>query len=209
MRIRLAKLSDSRAIAEIHYFSRKNLSGGFFSKTSILFLRQYYRILLNDPYMVIVCVEDNSRRICGFVSASLDSARQHENIRKNKVALAIALLPSMLKNPGLILDAISRFRSLKQDSNVKFITSSGARGEFWAWDIRLKISVWAVLLYKSHLQILSILGVEKMYFEVDSDNDKILNYHKKNGAYLYDQFSMSDGRVRLLMYYDLVNKNIR
>lgn len=206
MRIRLAKPSDSNAIAEIHYLSRRTISDGFFSKTSRLFLRKYYRILLDDPCMVVVCVEDKFRTICGFVSASLDSGRQQENIRNNKFSIAISLLPSFIKNPSLALDAISRFRSLKSGSNMKFISSSGARGEFWAWDVRIKSSVWAVLLYESHLQLLYTLGVEKMYFEVDSNNDKILKFHKRNGAYLSDELTLADGRLRLLMYYELAQK---
>jgi hypothetical protein len=49
MRIRIAKLSDSKEIAEIHFASRDKLAKGFFSQVSKLFLLQYYKVVLNDP----------------------------------------------------------------------------------------------------------------------------------------------------------------
>ena len=54
MRIRLVKLSDANQIALIHYKARAKLSQGFFSRVSKTFLVQYYKVILNDPNLMLV-----------------------------------------------------------------------------------------------------------------------------------------------------------
>ena len=33
-------------------------------------MKQYYSIILDNPYSVVVCVEDENRKICGFASGT-------------------------------------------------------------------------------------------------------------------------------------------
>ncbi len=206
MKIRLAKPCDCRSISEIHYFSRDKLSNGFFASAPKSFLYQYYSILLNDPNSIILCVQDEGNRICGFVSATLDARLQFVNLKRFRFRLTLSLLPSLLIKPLLLRDAIIRFRSTQNKSLPQFISSSGPRGEFWVWDSRLKNSVWAVLLYQSHLHLLATIGVERLQFEVDISNLKILKFHEGNGAMLINKLQVNDGRERLLMCYNLFEK---
>jgi hypothetical protein len=206
MKIRLAKPCDWRSISEIHYYSRDKLSTGFFANAPKSFLNQYYRILLNDPNSVILCAKDESNRICGFVSATLDARLHFLNLKKFRFRLALSLLPIILIKPILLLDAFVRFRSSQNESLPQFISFSGPRGEFWVWDSRVKNSVWAVLLYQTHLRLLATLGIDKLQFEVDLDNPKILKFHESNGARLIGKLQINDSRERLLMCYDLDEK---
>tara|TARA_S200000501_G_C20817622_1_gene741330 strand:+ start:860 stop:1498 length:639 start_codon:yes stop_codon:yes gene_type:complete len=204
-RIRIAKKSDFREIANIHYLSRESLNSGFFSLATRRFIYLYYKIMLDDPNFVVLCVEDETSKINGFVSASLDAKKQFKNLSNHKFSLGFSLIPLLFFRPHLLFEAIKRYKSSLGKSNERFVNIDGVRGEFWVWDIRKKNSVWAVILYNSHLNLLSLLGIEKMNFEVDKKNRKILKFHKNNGAKILDNYSLPDGRERLLMCYYLKN----
>jgi len=209
LRIRLAKPSDSSAIAELHYLSRDKLSKGFFSKVSKFFLVQYYKILLDDPNSVVVCAEEFDGVIYGFASGTLDAEKQFSNMGKHKMRFFLALLPSILMNPKILLDAISRYLSTHGKGSEKYVSVSGARTEFWVWDPRNNKSIWAGVLNNSHLHLLFILGVKGVHFEVDENNQAVVKFSELNGASMVDRIVLSDGRVRLIMHYDLVKKFAR
>ena len=130
MKFRIAKVSDYKEIAELHYNVRDRYSRGFFSKMGKLFLNQYYKIILNDPNEVVLCAVDNSGDICGFTSGTLNVEDQFANLRKNSFYLLIASIPSVILNPKLILEIWERYKFSKGKSKEKFVTASGARGEF-------------------------------------------------------------------------------
>ncbi len=209
MRIRVAKPSDSKAIAALHFASRGKLAKGFFTQVSKLFLVYYYKALLDDPNSVVVCAEESDGVICGFASGTLDAAKQFSNMSRYKIRFALALLPSIVMNPKIILDAFSRYLSIHGKGREKYVSVSGARTEFWVWDASNKKSMWAGVLNNSHLHLLFILGVKSVHFEVDSDNDTVVRYSERNGAILVDQIELKDGRTRLIMQYDLVKKFAR
>jgi len=203
MRFRLAKLSDINEIVTLHYNVRDTYSVGFFSQMKKSFLKQYYKILLNDPNEVILCAVDDSDIICGFVSANLDVEEQFSNLRKHKISLAIAAVPSFLLNPRLIVEVWKRYQSTDKKSKKKFVTATGARGEYWVWNPENKESIWSTFLNNKHLEILYVLGVNNLSFEVDSVNNKVLVFSKMNGAVEVDKITLEDGRERILMNYDL------
>ena len=203
MKIRVAEKKDYISIAKIHYFSRELLGSGFFSLTNKFFLRKYYKILLQDQDFVVMCVEDKEKRIIGFVSASLDAQKQFKTLSKHKFSLGLTLIPSILLRPTFLFDILRRYRSSIGKNKERFVNVKGARGEFWVWDVRYKNPLWAIKLYQSHLRFLQKLGLEKMFFEVDIENKKILSFHQKNGAKTNEKYLLPDGRERIIMYYDL------
>ena len=209
VRIRVAKPSDSKAIAALHFAARAKLAKGFFSQVSKLFLVHYYKVVLDDPNSVVVCAEESDGVICGFASGTLDVAKQFSNMGRHKFRFALALLPSIVMNPKIILEAFSRYLSTQGKGNEKYVSVAGARTEFWVWDSSNKNSIWSGVLNNAHLHLLLILGVKSVHFEVDADNDAVVKYSKRNGAVLLDQFKLKDGRIRLLMQYDLVKKFAR
>lgn len=209
MRIRVAKTSDCKAIAALHFASREKLAKGFFSQVSKFFLEHYYKVVLDDPNSVVVCAEESDGVICGFASGTLDAAKQFSNLGRHKIRFVLALLPSIVMNPKIIFDAFSRYLSTQGKGSEKYVSVSGARTEFWVWDASNKKSMWAGVLNNSHLHLLLILGVKSVHFEVDADNDAVVRYSERNGAVLVDRIEMKDGRVRLIMRYDLVKKFAR
>jgi hypothetical protein len=206
MRLRIAKPSDSRAIAGIHFASRDKFGLGFFAQVSKLFLVHYYRVVLDDPNSVVVCAEEDDGTICGFASATLDANMQFANIRKHKVRLGLALLPSIMMKPRVLLDALSRYRSTKANGDSKFVSVSGVRGEYWVWSARGNNAIWAGVLNNTHLHVLKILGAKNLRFEVDANNLSVVRFSERNGAELLSRVVLSDGRERLIMNYDLEKK---
>ena len=57
IKYRLAKPSDAIQIAEVHYHVRDEYGEGFFAHVNKDFLKQYYKVILNDPYQIVVCAE--------------------------------------------------------------------------------------------------------------------------------------------------------
>jgi hypothetical protein len=209
VRIRLAKPSDCKAIAALHFASREKLAKGFFSQVSKIFLVHYYKVALDDPNSVVVCAEESDGVICGFASGTLDAAKHFSNMGRHKIRFALALLPSIVMNPKIIWDAFSRYLSTQGKGSEKYVSVSGARTEFWVWDASNNKSIWAGVLNNSHLHLLLILGVKSVHFEVDADNDAVVRYSERNGAILVDRIELKDGRIRLIMQYDLVKKFAR
>jgi hypothetical protein len=201
--MRLAKPSDAASIAQIHYGSSKQLSTGFFSIAGKFFLKQYYSIILDNPYSVVVCVEDENRRICGFASGTLDASAHFANLKNNRIRLGLALLPSIVQKPRILVEALSRYRSTELESEGQFVITSGARGEFWVWDAASKDTVWAGVLNDAHLRIFRSLGVKTLRFEVDAENPDVVAYSLKNGAVVIDTIALADGRTRYIMEYNL------
>ena len=46
---RLAKPSDAKQIAYVHYHIRDKYDQGFFAQVNYAFLKQYYKVVLIDP----------------------------------------------------------------------------------------------------------------------------------------------------------------
>lgn len=72
IRYRLAKPSDAKQIAAIHYGIREQYDVGIFARLGKPFLRRYYSIMLNDPWEVVVCAE---KRDASWASAVIRSTQ--------------------------------------------------------------------------------------------------------------------------------------
>ena len=120
----------------------------------------------------------------------------------------IASIPSVILNPKLILEIWERYKFSKGKSKKKFVTESGARGEFWVWRSDNKHSIWSPILNEKQLQILYVLGVKNYGIEVDVENDKILSFSKKHGADEVDMIISDGGRQRVLLNYEIKNRYI-
>lgn len=201
IRYRIAKPSDAKQIANVHYSVREHYDVGIFSKLGKPFLRCYYRIVLNDPYEVVVCAE-SEQGIVGFSSYTLDAKHQLGIFRHHRIRLAISALPTIICKPSIIKALWQRYRATGEDTNIKFTTTAGARGEYWAWDARHKDAIAAVELDAVARNILFDLGVADIFFEVDAVNKSVLKIHKLNKAETLGTITLPDGRERVLMKYN-------
>lgn len=209
IRFRLAKPSDAKQIAYVHYHIRDKYDQGFFAQVNYAFLKQYYKVVLNDPCEVVVCAEDENQKIVGFSSGSLNTERQFKRLRKQKINFLIPLLTSALTKPKLIMKALDRFKSTKGESSNQYVSSKGARIEYWGWLPGRDDSDQSIIMQDILFYTMKILGAEKVFFEVDKINKRIFKFHKINGAEEIQTFMMPDGRERVELVYDLNNYNFK
>lgn len=209
IKFRLAKPSDAKQIAYVHYHIRDKYDQGFFAQVNYAFLKQYYKVVLNDPCEVVICAEDENQKIVGFSSGSLDSERQFKMKRKKKFSFVFPLLTSALTKPKLIKSALDRFKSTNGDSVNEYVTSKGARVEYWGWLPGRDDSDQSVVMQDILFYTMKMLGAEKLFFEVDKVNKRIFKFHKVNGAEEVKSFVMPDGRERVELVYDMNNYNFK
>lgn len=205
IKYRLAKPRDCKAIVELHYSIRETYSVGIFAQLNRFFLKQYYLIILNDPNSVIVCAEDENGIIQGFCSSTLDVEAQFANIKRHRIRLGLAAITSVIEKPLLLKHLIARYMVIKNNTQTRIISTKGARSEYWVWRASNKDSGSSVEMYFSLFIILKALGVKELFGEVDKVNKRVLKFQLANGGRITDEFTLPDGRERVVIRYDLEN----
>ena len=199
IRFRIAKPSDAKQIANCHWHVRDRYTQGIFLSLGEGFLRTYYKIILDDPWEVVVCAEGSDGKIIGFSSSTIDGRAQANNLRKHKVRLGIAAAKAIIFHPRLFKEVWMRYKSLKKDNEgPKFVTVDGVRGEYWCWR-KDDDSLLSVELDHAKGHVLYDLGYRESYFEVDKFNKQVYKFHLKvNKAEPVEEITLPDGRVRVL-----------
>ncbi len=164
------------------------------------FLKAYYKVVLNDPWEVVVCAVNESGEIIGFNSTNMNAKERFKNIRRHRVSLGWAALTAVLCHPSLIRGLWQRYRSLDDNyKGVKFVNTDGARGGYWCWHQDYP-SINAFKLRQIKDDVLKDLGLKEYFFEVDKFNDFVYNYQiKVSKAEPLEEITLPDGRVRVLM----------
>ena len=199
---RLAKPCDAKQIANVHYHVRDEYGEGFFAHVNKSFLKQYYKVILDDPCQIVVCAELDGK-ILGFSSGSLDVTKEFKAFRRNKWRFVWPLFTTALGRPSIIKDAIDRFRSTCPNSGKKFVSDHGARNEFWAWLPGREDSYMSIYTQELMLYVMKILGVKEVFGEMDTVNEKVVRMQTRNGNKVLDTYTMPDGRERLSVVMDL------
>jgi len=200
IRFRIAKPSDAKQIANCHWHVRDRYSQGIFLSLGEGFLRTYYKIILDDPWEVVVCAENEEGKIVGFSSATIDGRAQAENLRKHKIRLGLAAAKAIILHPRLFKEVWLRYKSLKKDNNgPQFVTVDGVRGEYWCWRKDEEAGEKAVELDWAKARILYQLGYKEIFFEVDKSNKAVYKFHLRiNKAEPVEEITLPDGRMRVL-----------
>lgn len=199
IRYRLAKPSDAKEIADVHWHVRDRYTQGIFLSLGKGFLESYYKIILDDPWEVVVCAVNEDGKILGFSSTTMDAREQAGRLKKRKIRLALSALRNMLLKPSLFKEVWMRYRSLDNKSSQSFIHTEGARGEYWCW-LKSEDSLKSIELSEVQNKVLYELGLREKYFEVDKFNKSVYKFHLKvNKAEPIEEITLPDGRVRVLM----------
>lgn len=209
IQFRLAKPSDAKQIAYVHYHIRDKYDVGFGAHVNHSFLTQYYKAALNDPYQIVVCAEDENKKIVGFSSGTLDTEQLFRSLRKNRLKFVIPLICSAFSNPKVIKMAFDRYRATKGKKNLEYVPSKGSRVEYWGWLPGRKDSDQSIIMQDILYYTMKMCGIDKINFEVDKVNKKIYKFHKINGAIETKSFITPDGRERVELYYDMNNYNFK
>ena len=201
IRFRIAKPSDAKQIASCHWHVRDRYSQGIFLSLGERFLRTYYKVVLNDPWEVVVCAEREDGKIVGFGSMTLDAASQSANLRKHRISLGIAALYSIILKPCLFKEVWLRYKSLKGGEGPRFVHTSGVRGEYWCW-MKEEDSLLSIDMDNAKSHIVYDLGYRECFFEVDKFNTHVYKYHLKR-AEPVEEITLPDGRERVLFRIEL------
>ena len=198
IKFRLAKPSDAKQIAHCHWHVRDRYSEGIFLSLGEGFLRTLYRILLDDPWEVVVCAEKNGK-IIGFSNATLNGRAQAENYKRHRLRLGMAAAKAVLLHPHLFKELWLRYKSLSGDDKQRFVHTEGARGEYWCWLKEEEDSLMSVDLDNAKGNIMYALGCRECFFEVDKFNKQVYKYHLRiNKAEPIEEITLPDGRERVL-----------
>jgi hypothetical protein len=206
IRYRLAKPSDAKEIAALHWHVRDKYSQGIFLSLGQRFLTEIYKILLNDAWEVVVCAVNENGKIIGFASTSLNIGHQFAQMKKHRLRLGFFALRGVLFKPSLAKGLWERYKSLGEHGHVSFVHTEGVRGEYWCWQ-KDDESLKSIEMSNVKNNILYDLGVREMFFEVDKFNKAVYKYHLKvNKAEPIEEINLPDGRIRVLMRKVLVKK---
>ncbi len=200
IRYRLAKPSDAKEIADLQWHVRDRYDKGISLALGKRFLTAYYKVVLNDPWEVVVCAVNDNDEMLGFASTSMDAKKRFSNIRKHRIALGWAALQAVILHPSLLKGLWQRYRSLDNSNDgQKFVNTEGARGGYWCWS-KSDDSLKSVEMSKIKNNILKELGVKELFFEVDKFNKAVYKFHLKvNKAEPLEEITLPDGRERVLM----------
>lgn len=199
VRFRIAKPRDARQIAYCHWHVRDRYTQGIFLSLGERFLRTYYRIILDDPYEVVVCAEKDGK-IIGFSSATLDAASQARTLKKHKMSLGLSALGAIICKPSLLKAVWQRYRSLSNDKNApSFVHTEGVRGEYWCWLKEYEDGFKSVEVGKAKENIIYDLGYKELFFEVDKFNKRVFKFYTKiEKSEPIEEITLPDGRERVL-----------
>ena len=203
IRYRLAKVSDVKNIANLHWKSSKRQPSSFMFKLGYFFLVRYYKCILNEKQSVVLCAEDEEGNLLGFVSGSIDASERTNTLRANKISLLLAAVPQIIINPALIKDIFSRYYSGSVEAGGGYIVQEGPHEDFWAWEENYKSGNESILLHLAWLKMMNVLSVSHVRGEVDDENTLILKIHKFLGAKILKEYTTPDHRKRYVFEYDL------
>ena len=202
--IRPADPRDAESLARLHFTCSHAQPGGFMHRLGPRFFLAYYRILLREPTTVILVADAGRDGVLGFVSATLDSKRQLEAIRRRRLGLLVAAIPALIRTPGLLWDVYLRNRSLSPGAMGEgFGISSGARIAYWGWLPTHPSHGQATLLIREVLRTLASLGASTVRLETDRVNRKVEVMHRLLGARVVESLVTRDGRERIVFEYAL------
>lgn len=197
IRYRLAKPSDAKEIANVHWHVRDRYDKGIFLSLGKGFLEAYYKVTLNDPWEMVICAVNEAGEIVGFISTSLNAKEKYRNIRGHRLSLGCAAAKAIILNPKLLRAVWSRYSSLSKKSD-SFIKVDGVRVGYWCW-LKKDDSYKSVELSQLNGKVLRSLGVKEIYFEVDKFNKAVYKYNLKIAkAEPIEEINLPDGRVRVL-----------
>lgn len=199
IKFRLAKPSDAKQVADCHWHVRDRYTQGIFLSLGKHFLRTYYRIILDDPYEVVVCAE-KAGKIIGFSSATLDAASQARSLKRHVVKLGISAIGAIICKPSLLKAVWQRYRSLSNAETAPcFVHTEGVRGEYWCWLKEYEDGFKSIEIGRAKENIIYDLGYKELFFEVDKFNKRVYRFYTKiEKTEPLEEIILPDGRERVL-----------
>lgn len=199
MKLRIAKSSDYKTLAEIHLECGKMQVGGFMHKLGLSFLKTYYKILLNEKNSIVVIAENEKGYGLGFHSGTMKAEEHFESLRKNKIKLGLSLIPSMIKDPRIIKSILLRNKFINNSKEESYGVTLGPRAEYWAWRPGSTNPAASMILRQTWTKTIFALGVKSFKLEVDLANTDVEKYCKAFSCSVIHEVNLPDGRKRAIL----------
>jgi hypothetical protein len=203
MRYRITKPNDCGEVARLVLVCEADQQEKNFTfQLGFPFLKQYYRLALEEKNAVAICGLGDDDRIIGFVMGTLDAAESLRTFRRHPVRLGCAALRGILGKPFLLPGLIARFRSASSaGSGSEYVVSSGARCTYWGVLPEGRPHLGGVRILEKWLELMRLIGAREIRLEVDKEHPTSHKCHQLLGAKVIKEFSTPDGRSRLIMEY--------
>lgn len=207
MIIRLAKQTDIKVLADIHLECGKVQTNGFMHTLGVLFLRTYYYLLLKEKHSVLLIAENEKGYGLGFHSGTTKAEEHLLNLKKNKLILAISLIPTILFKPLIIKEIKLRNKYVSSTTNKNsYGVKNGPRAEYWAWRPSNVNSSGAIVLRTAWSNVMYDLGCKSFKLEVDLSNTDIRKYSKAFSCTVLEEKTLPDGRKRVIMEQKIIKR---
>jgi hypothetical protein len=204
VRLRTAKTADAADLAEVYWCTASKLPEHFLPTLGRAFLECYHRILLAERHSLVMCLEDQSGKVVGFVSGTAAMEEHVAALSRNRVVLVLSAIPAIARMPSLLGAMYRRFQATRRcEERPGFISVEGPRLEYWGCIEGAVAPAEALDLIRAWLAIFRRLGGFTVLCEVESSNEKVLRIHKAFGATVEREFITGDGRERFILKYDL------
>jgi len=188
--IRPATSFDLNNIVKIHSTAFK---GFFLPALGKNFLKKYYSCVINYHLGILLAtIYENT--IVGFAVGFVNPANFYEELRRNKLSLAISILPSIIRKPKRIQRLLVNFKSTKSFSenpqmkkDIAELSSIGVKpGE--------KRGIGTELI-NAFIQRAKDLGAISVRLTTDTyRNEAVNSFYQRQGFILMRTFEAQPGR---------------
>lgn len=183
MKFRTIKISESKALAEIHINSFKNF---FLTSLGVGFLSTYYKSCIKSDESIAICAIDENEKLIGFSVGCLHSKGFHKRlIKQNLVAFMFQGLIIFFSKPKAIirlLNNLGKNTDKNDNGNYAELLSIGVLPDYNGQGIGKE-------LIKRFEEEAMNKGCLEMALTTDFDkNSKVLEFYKSTGYDIYCEF---------------------
>lgn len=191
--VRAAQRADIHKIAELH---QRSFTGFFLTQLGIPFLFRYYSIVQEYNKGILLLSENPKGKIIGFVAGFLDPDGFYFFMKKKRLALALALLPSLLLKPSILLRILSTYHNMvAPESEKKPIDHMWCELSSIAIDPDQSDKGIGTELANTFIGVAEKLGATLVYLSTDAvGNDRINTFYQKIGFILHSVSTKYNGR---------------
>ena len=181
---------DLEGVVLVHL---RSFAGFFLSRLGAGFLREYYRLILNNDGGVLVVAAEQGEPV-GFAAGYASPVSFHSELKRRRLSFALAALPALLKDPGVLRRLWLDYRQVHRLSTPE---SGGESGELSSIGVLPTESGRGIghSLLEAFISRMEGKGVSGITLTTDAEgNDGVNAFYRKAGFSLARSFTQGDGR---------------
>jgi len=187
---RTASFTELYDIVNIHF---RAFQGFFLPDLGKSFLKKYYTGVLNYKFgILLVAIYKNA--IMGFAAGFVNPANFYEELRKNKLSLAISILPAIIRKPNRIKRLLVNFKRTKSFSEDPQLKENIAELSSICVKPREKRGIGTELV-NAFIQRAKELGAISVRLTTDTYKNEAVNaFYQRQGFMLMRTYEAQPGR---------------